>query len=160
MAIFKELREKEARRMADQTTEKILVNASPAEIYEVAADIERYPEWVSDIKQVTVDERDGLGRALRVTFRAAAFGRSTTYTLLYDYTHAPEELEWKLTEGDLTSVLDGKYTFSGVKGGTEVTYHLEVALRVPIPGFVKSRAQGRIQTTALRELKARAESLR
>ena len=42
--------------------------------------------------------------------------------------------------------------------GTDVTYHLEVELRVPIPGFIKMRAQSRIMSTALRELKARVES--
>lgn len=146
--------------MSDQTTETILVGSSPGSVYEVAADIERYPEWVTDIKQVTVDDRDGLGRPLLVTFRTAAFGRSTTYQLRYDYENAPDELSWVLTEGDLTTVLDGSYSFAAVDGGTEVTYHLEAQLKVPIPGFVKSRAQGRIQATALRELKARAESLR
>jgi hypothetical protein len=37
-------------------------------------------------------------------------------------------------------------------------YHLEVEFRVPIPGFIKMRAQSRILGTALRELKARVES--
>ncbi len=145
--------------MTDQTTERIVVGSSPAVTYEVAADIERYPDWVTDIKQVTVDERDGLGRARLVTFRTVAFGRSTTYTLEYDYDQAPSELGWRLIKGDLTTVLDGSYAFAAVDGGTEVTYHLEAELKVPIPGFVKTRAQGRIQTTALRELKARVESI-
>ena len=147
--------------MTDQTTEQIVVSSNPAAVYEVAADIERYPEWVSDIKQVTVDERDGLGRPTTVTFRTAAFGRSTTYSLDYDYSAAPEILSWKQVAGDLTSKLDGRYEFSAnADGATEVRYLLEVELKIPIPGFVRSRAQGRIQTTALRELKARAESLR
>ncbi len=146
--------------MTDQTTERILVEASPSEVYEVAADIERYPEWVADIKTVTVAERDGLGRPKLVTFRTAAFGRSTTYTLEYDYRAAPQGLAWRLVEGDLTTILDGSYAFAVAQEGTEVTYHLEAELRVPIPGFVKTRAQSRIQSTALRELKARAESLR
>lgn len=145
--------------MTDQTTERITVSAAPSVTYEVAADIERYPEWVADIKQVTVDERDGLGRARLVTFRTAAFGRSTTYTLEYDYDGAPGVLAWRLVKGDLTNVLDGSYGFASVDGGTEVIYHLEAELKVPIPGFVKSRAQGRIQSTALRELRARVESL-
>ena len=145
--------------MTDQTTERIVVGSSPTVTYEVAADIERYPDWVTDIKQGTVDERDGLGRARLVTFRTAAFGRSTTYTLEYDYDQAPSELGWRLIKGDLTTVLDGSYAFAAVDGGTEVTYHLEAELKVPIPGFVKTRAQGRIQTTALRELKARVESI-
>lgn len=146
--------------MTDQTTERISIAASPAAVYEVAVDIERYPEWVADIKQVSVDERDGLGRARLVTFRTAAFGRSTTYTLEYDYAQAPAVLAWKLVEGDLTTVLDGSYAFAATSdGGTEVVYHLEAELKVPIPGFVKTRAQGRIQSTALRELKSRVESL-
>ncbi len=146
--------------MTDQTTERILVEAAPAAVFDVAVDIERYPEWVADIKEVSVDERDGLGRPLVVTFRAAAFGRSTTYTLAYDYTNAPQALSWRQVEGDLTNQLDGSYAFAAAQEGTEVTYHLEAGLRVPIPGFIKTRAQGRIQATALRELKARAESQR
>ena len=43
-------------------------------------------------------------------------------------------------------------------GGTEVTYHLEVEMKVPLPGFIKMRAQSRIMSIALRDLKARVES--
>jgi hypothetical protein len=94
-----------------------------------------------------------------VTFRAAAFGRSTSYTLAYDYSEAPRVLAWKLTQGDITTKLDGSYIFDPAEGGgTEVTYHLEAELRVPIPGFIKMRATSRIMATAMRELKARVES--
>jgi hypothetical protein len=62
--------------------------------------------------------------------------------------------------GDLTSKLDGDYRFRPAPdGGTEVTYTLEVELRVPLPGFIKRRAQSRIMHTALEELKAHVESL-
>jgi hypothetical protein len=68
-------------------------------------------------------------------------------------------LAWKLTQGDITTKLDGSYVFdAGEGGGTEVTYHLEAELRVPIPGFIKMRATSRIMATAMRELKARVES--
>lgn len=144
--------------VSDQTTQRIIVDAAPSAVYDIAADIERYPDWVHDIKAVTVDQRDGLGRPHLVTFRTAAFGRSTIYTLEYDYSRAPQAIAWKQVAGDLTSVLDGSYAFASVQDGTEVTYHLEANLRIPIPGFIKSRAQGRIQSTALFELKTRAES--
>jgi ribosome-associated toxin RatA of RatAB toxin-antitoxin module len=147
--------------VADQATEKISVAAPPERCFAVAADLERYPEWAADIKEVEIKERDDQGRPLLVTFRAAAFGRSTSYTLAYDYVDAPHVLAWKLTEGDITTKLDGSYVFDAASGsgtGTEVTYHLEVELRVPIPGFIKMRAQSRIMSTAMRELKARVES--
>jgi ribosome-associated toxin RatA of RatAB toxin-antitoxin module len=145
--------------VADQATEHMSVSASPERCFSVVADIERYPEWAADIKQVVVDERDDQGRPVLVTFRAAAFGRSTRYTLRYDFSEAPHILAWKLTKGDITSKLDGSYVFDPAEGsGTEVRYHLEVELRVPIPGFIKMRAQSRIMSTAMRELKARVES--
>ncbi|HLK45967.1 MAG TPA: SRPBCC family protein, partial [Acidimicrobiales bacterium] len=100
------------------------------------------------------------GRPLVATFRAAAFGRSSTYSLRYDYGDAPHVLSWGMVEGDITSKLDGSYRFEPSDGGgTLVTYQLEVELVVPIPGFVKQRAAQKIQRTALQELKARAESL-
>lgn len=144
--------------MAEQATEHTSVSAPPERCFAVVTDIERYPEWAADIKQVTVEERDGDGRPQVVAFRAAAFGRSTSYTLTYDYSDAPHALSWRQTKGDITTKLDGRYVFEAADGGTDITYHLEVELRVPIPGFVKMRAASRIMTTALRELKTRAES--
>jgi len=144
--------------VAERATEHMSVAAAPERCFAVAADIERYPEWAADIKEVTVRERDAEGRPTLVSFRAAAFGRSTTYTLAYDYAEAPKVLSWRQTEGDITAKLDGTYVFEAADTGTEVTYHLEVELRVPIPGFIKMRAASRIMTTAMRQLKARIES--
>jgi ribosome-associated toxin RatA of RatAB toxin-antitoxin module len=149
----------EAPDVADQATEQMSVAAPPERCFDVAADLEHYPEWAADIKEIEIKERDAQGRAQLVTFRAAAFGRSTSYTLAYDYSAAPQVLSWNLTQGDITTKLDGSWTFEpGDDGGTHVTYHLEAELRVPIPGFIKMRAQSRIMSTAMREFKARVES--
>ena len=42
-------------------------------------------------------------------------------------------------------------------GGTDVVYELSIELIVPIPGFVKRRAEVRILNT-VKELKTRAEA--
>jgi hypothetical protein len=56
------------------------------------------------------------------------------------------------------STIDGAYVFSAMAdGGTEVRYDLVIDLVVPLPGFVKRRAEVRILNT-VRELKARAEA--
>jgi ribosome-associated toxin RatA of RatAB toxin-antitoxin module len=146
-------------RVAEQTTERMVVDASPALCFETVADIERYPEWVADLKEVHVLERDDDGRPVVVSFRAAAFGRSTSYTLVYDYSNAPSEFGWVQRSGDLTDRLDGYYRFvEAPEGGTEITYNLIVELRVPLPGFIKRRAEGNILHAAIRDLKARVES--
>ena len=126
----------------------------------MVTDFAHYADWVSDLKRIDVVTRDDQGRALEVEFRAAAFGRSTTYTLAYDYAKAPGELSWHQIQGDLTETLNGRYQFEADGEETKVTYDLEVELLVPIPTFIKSRAAYRIQTQALRELKAQAERQR
>ncbi|MCK4177330.1 SRPBCC family protein [Aciditerrimonas ferrireducens] len=137
--------------MAEQAVQRMVVSADPEACFAVVADVERYPEWVADVKAVQVESRDEEGRPAVVAFRAAAFGRSTSYRLRYD--------SWSQLDGDLTSRMDGSYTFRPLpEGGTEVTYSLEVALRVPLPGFIKRRAQSRIVHAALAELKSRVES--
>lgn len=146
--------------MAQRASESVLVNALPVDIFNVVADFEHYGDWVSDLKRIDVLTRDDEGRAIDVQFRAAAFGRSTTYTLRYDYVKAPEQLSWYQIDGDLTETLIGQYRFEPDGKGTRVTYDLEVELLVPIPSFIKSRAAYRIQIQALRELKARAEQLK
>ena len=146
--------------MAQQATQVIVIQARPQACFAVAVEFERYPEWAGDIKAVVVEERDAEGRGTVVRFRTAAFGRSTSYTLRYDYGAAPDVLAWVEIEGDLTTKLDGVYLFAPGEAGTctHVTYHLEAELKVPIPGFVKRRAEGRIMRTALRQLKGRVEA--
>ena len=143
--------------MIDQATETEHVAASPSRCFNIAIDFERYPEWAHDVREANVLERDAHGRAVKVEYRASALGRSTHYTLAYDYTQAPERLSWSLVEGDIMRVIDGAYTFAPQGNGTDITYSLQIELIVPLPGFVKRRAEVRILHT-LKELKTRAES--
>src|SRR3954447_4556299 len=144
--------------MAERATEQIVIDAPAARLLEALLDFERYPDWAADIKDVEVLERDEAGRGNLVRYRAPAMGESARYTLTYDYSDVPNSMSWKLVEGSIMRVLDGSYTFDAQDAGTLVTYHLEVDLIVPIPGFVKRRAEGKIMGTALRELKKRVES--
>ena len=88
-------------------------------------------------------------------------GRSTTYTLRYFYGSNPSRLAWRLQSGDITRRLDGEYEFLPVAGdssSTEVVYHVAVDLAVPLPGFVKRRAEARIMRTAISDFTAFVES--
>lgn len=143
----------------ESALESIVVRARPLDCFVVATEFQSYPAWASDIKEVVIDSTDEQGRALAVTFRAGAFGRSTSYTLTYDYTDAPGVLRWHLSEGDIASKLDGSYTFSSYgEDHTEIIYELDAELIVPIPGFVKRRAETKIVHTALEDLRDRVES--
>jgi ribosome-associated toxin RatA of RatAB toxin-antitoxin module len=146
--------------MAESATQTITIDATPEHCFAIAIDFERYPEWAPDVKQAVVKDRDDQGRATDVEFRASALGRSTHYTLHYDYSDAPDRLSWKLVKGDIMRACDGSYTFSPAiadRSVTEVVYALSIELVVPLPGFVKRRAEVRI-LNSVKELKARAEA--
>lgn len=145
--------------MADEATETMEMAAPADKILAVLLDFEAYPSWARDLKGVTVESRDAERRGREVTFRAAAMGRSTSYTLRYTYGDDPPTLEWELVRGDIMRKLDGSYRLeeAGVPGRTRVTYHLAVDLVIPLPGFVKGRAEQKIIHTALRDLRARLE---
>ena len=144
--------------MAETATEIITIDATPDEVWNLAVDLPRYPEWARDIKAVTIHETDEQGRPSEVEFRASALGRSTHYTLQYRYSDEPPQLGWSMIRGDIQRSIDGAFTFIPAPDGkTEVRYDLAIDLVVPLPGFVKRRAEVRILNT-VRELKVRAEA--
>jgi uncharacterized membrane protein len=147
--------------MAESATERVTIAAPIDVVYRVALDIERYPEWVRDIEEATIVDRDAEGRPLLADFGAAAMGFSTHYRLAYDHDGAPHRLAWRLDKGDIMRAVDGAYTFSvndADPAATDVVYDLAIELVVPLPGFVRRRAEVRILNT-LKELKTRAESI-
>ena len=93
--------------MTDTANERIVVGASADRCWDVAVDFESYPEWVRDVKEARILERDAEGRGHRVEFRAAALGKSLRYVLEYDYSDAPNSFSWKFVEGDMLRRLDG-----------------------------------------------------
>ena len=144
--------------MAETATETITIAAPPEKVWEIATDIERYPVWTQDVKDVVVTSRDDEGRPSEVEFRTSALGRSTHYTLSYDYSDAPGTLAWSMVKGDIERSIDGAFIFEPLPDGTtHVQYDLAIELVMPLPGFVKRRAERRI-LNAIKELKAYAEA--
>ncbi len=144
--------------MTETASETITINASPEVVWAIATDLEGYPQWAHDVKDVIVTVRDENGRASEAEFRASALGRSTHYTLSYDYSNAPDSLSWTMLKGDIQRSIEGTYRLAPTAdGGTQVRYDLAIELFVPLPGFVKRRAERRI-LNAIRELKVFAEA--
>lgn len=143
--------------MADSVKDTIDVAASADEIFEVATDFERYPEWNSDIKEVQIKETDDDGRATRVWFKVDARVKTVTYTLGYDYSDAPQRFSWELVDGDVKE-LRGSYAFDEFDDVTEVAYETSIDPGFKLPGFLKRQAEKQIVRGALNDLKKRVES--
>ena len=146
--------------MIDRLKVSRVVNADLGQCHSLVADVESYGSWVSDLREGSVQAWDEQGRVTEARFRVAAMGRSATYSLLYDYSESPGVIKWELASGDIIKRLDGSYRFSDVSGEpqqTEVIYELAIELAIPLPGFVKRRAEGRIAHAALDDFQAKVE---
>ena len=143
--------------MADEGRGSKVITAPAEVLWDVAVDVERYPEWAADVKSVTVDERDEEGRPARATFTVGGFGLSSSYTVAYRY-EAPQSFSWSLVQSNEMRQLDGEYRFDDRGDGTvEVTYSLTVDLKIPMIGMLKRKAERTIIGHALDGLRKEAE---
>jgi ribosome-associated toxin RatA of RatAB toxin-antitoxin module len=145
--------------MAEHAQGSTEVHATAAEVMAVVADFEAYPEWVGNLEEVEVLARDRRGRGSRVAFRLGTPWGEQAYTLAYRYQPRDAGMSWTYVEGSLED-LAGSYALEPAGDGTtRVSYQLEVALGMPIPGFLMRQAAKQIVRSALGDLKRRVESM-
>ena len=153
--------ERPARRTSDgrQASERIRIDAPADRCFDVAVDFESYPEWVRDVKEATILERDDEGRGAQVEFRAAALGKSIRYVLEYDYSERRTRSRGSSSKATCCAGSTAPTASSPRADSTRVHYDLAVELAMPLPGLVKRRAAGLIMGSALKELKKQVEAV-
>lgn len=147
--------------MADRTESSISVDAAPADVLDVIAGFEAYPEWAGAVKQAEIVQEYDDGWPYQVRFVLDAGVIKDTYTLEYEWdvdADGTGSVSWSLVEAEqLLRGLDGVYELVPSDGGTQVTYRLTVDLKIPMLSLLKRKAEKGIIDTALSELKKRAE---
>jgi ribosome-associated toxin RatA of RatAB toxin-antitoxin module len=144
--------------MADQTESSIVVDAEPAVVMAVIADLASYPEWSDGMKTVEVLTEYEDGRPADARFVLETGPIKDTYELEYDWSD-DEAVSWTLTQGSMLKAMDGSYTLSANGDGTTtVVYRLAVDVAIPMIGLIKRKAEKAIIDTALRGLKERVEA--
>ena len=108
-------------------------------------DFDAYPGWARDLKGVTVESVDDEGRGREVTFRAAAMGRSTQLHAPLRYDVEPHRLSWELVAGRhhprARRQLHPRRRCRARRIAPRSPTTSTVELIVPLPGFVKRRAE-------------------
>ncbi len=145
--------------MADKTEGSTTIAASAADIMEVIADFESYPEW-NDIKSTKVVKKDNEGRGTEVAYvvEAPMIGE-LKYTLSYTYSGDDGGVSWttKEIEGKVKDI-QGEYVLDELdEDETKVTYRVAVDLAISLPGFLKKQADKQIIKQGLDNLKKRVE---
>ena len=144
--------------MADQTESSIEINATPAQIMDVIADLPAYPKWsegITSVEVLSIYEDDG--RPADARFHIDSGPIRDDYELEYDW-NGDTEVTWKLTKGDMVTAMDGMYLLTVSGDSTTVLYRLAVDVKIPMLGMIKRKAEKVIIDTALKGLKDRVES--
>ena len=146
--------------MASSTMSSITVAAPRTDVMDVIADFAAYPQWAAALRSADVLETGPGGRASKVRFTLDAGVIKDSYVLAYSW-DGDRQVSWRLAEaGAVVTEMTGGYRLSDAGSGAEVGYELTVDVRIPLPGLLKRKAEKMIIDTALKGLKARAESLR
>ena len=142
--------------MSEKSVSTVIIDAPLAEVQAALFEIGSYPEWLSSIKKADVIERDGENRVLKAKLAIDAGMMKDRVTLDYDWSAAPAALSFTMDEADLLTQMDGTYLLKAIDADTtQVTYELTVAVSLPVPSMMITKAQKQTIDAALKELAER-----
>jgi ribosome-associated toxin RatA of RatAB toxin-antitoxin module len=139
--------------MSQKSTSTVIIDAPLADVQAALFAVDAYPDWLSSIKKVEVIERDGEARITKAKLSIDAGMMKDRVVLDYDWSAAPSVLSFSMNEADLLTQMDGTYTLKSIDAdSTQVTYELEVAVSLPVPAMMITKAQQQTIDIALKEL--------
>lgn len=133
------------------------IDANPDEVMKTIADIESYPQWISEYKEVEVLEVDDEDFPKRARMLVDAKIFKDTLIMSYNWPADHQSVSWILESSSLLKSLEGSYRLAPKGSSTEVTYELAVDLAIPMIGMLKRKAERRLIDGALKDLKKRVE---
>lgn len=139
--------------MSDKSVSTVIIDAPLADVEAALFAIDAYPDWLSSIKKVEVLERDGDNRITKAKLAIDAGMMKDRVTLDYDWSATPAVLTFSMDDADLLTQMDGTYSLKAIDSdSTQVTYELTVAVSLPVPAMMITKAQQQTIDAALKEL--------
>jgi ribosome-associated toxin RatA of RatAB toxin-antitoxin module len=137
-------------------TESIEINATPKKCYEVITDYEAYPEFLGNLKTVTVSQKKGEN--CEITYEIDLI-KTISYTLKMTG-KPPKKIEWSFVKGDIMKDNHGHWALEEIKKGvTKATYELNIELGLFVPGAITKRLVGKNLPEMLASFKTRIEGM-
>jgi uncharacterized membrane protein len=144
--------------MSEFSKSTITIDAPIADVQKALFELDKYPEWSSQIKSAEALAHDDQGRITKIKMSIDAGMMKDRPTLDYDWSNAPAKLSFSLDDADLLTGMDGAYSFKSIdQDTTEVTYELAVSLSMPVPAMMRQKAEKATIDAALSQLKAHLE---
>jgi coenzyme Q-binding protein COQ10 len=111
-------------------TRSVIINAPPERVFDVIADYEKYPEFLSEVKSIRTSNRKG--NQVDIHYEVDVMKR-IRYTLRMTEDR-PRGLTWTFVEGEVMKDNKGGWVLEPTaEGKTKATYSVEVALGLLVP---------------------------
>jgi ribosome-associated toxin RatA of RatAB toxin-antitoxin module len=111
----------------------VWINAPVEKVYEIAKASERYPDYMKEVKSVTLVERDGGRVVSDYVGVVPAFGLKVRWRQEEIWDDATHSSTYRQVSGDYDR-LDGEWSFREENGGTRFDQKLDYEYNVPTLG--------------------------
>ncbi len=144
--------------MSNPTSSTVSIAASADDVRAVLFDIANFPTWSTSFKSVTVLASNGEGRPTQVKLSVDAGALKDKPTLNFDWSAYPDRVDYSLEDADLLTDMTGAYIVKDNGDETEVTFELTVALSMPVPEMMRTKAEKATIDLTLKQLKEKLEN--
>jgi uncharacterized membrane protein len=144
--------------MSNPTSSTVNISASADDVRAVLFDIANFPTWSSSFKSVTVLASNGEGRPTQAKLSVDAGALKDKPTLNFDWSAYPDRVDYSLEDADLLTDMSGAYIVKDNGDETEVTFELTVALSMPVPEMMRTKAEKATIDLTLKQLKEKLEN--
>lgn len=106
----------------------IFIQGDINKIYQIAKDMERYPDFMPDVKSVKII--NSSNNKTTTEWITSVDGTPICWTEMDEFDDQKRNIKYKLLEGDLEK-FEGEWIFSEVDRGTEVTLTVDFDFGMP-----------------------------
>jgi coenzyme Q-binding protein COQ10 len=136
-------------------TKSIEINAPIEKVFDVIADFEKYPEFLTEVKEAKISKRQG--NECDVDYKVEVM-KIISYTI-HSKQERPTKLSWTFVKGEFMKDNKGGWILESLGAGkTKATYTIEMALGALVPKTIVNALVETSLPKMLDAFKKRAES--
>ena len=144
--------------MSNPTSSTVSIAVSADDVRAVLFDIANFPTWSTSFKSATVLASNSEGKPTQVKLSVDAGALKDKPTLNFDWSAFPDRVDYSLEDADLLTDMTGAYIVKDNGDETEVTIELTVALSMPVPEMMRTKAEKATIDLTLKQLKEKLEN--
>lgn len=117
--------------MASATATEVF-NCTCDEFFKIVSNYEKYPEFLSEVKDCHVIETKGTKKLVEYQISMI---KTFTYSL-WTTEDSPHGVSWEFNKGDIFKKMDGSWKLEDEAGRCRATYTIEASVGMWVPGAI------------------------